>query len=112
VTQEQIRKFCKTLPGCTEDIKWEHDSCFLIGEKMFCVIPTDGELHISLKATPEKFEELMHRSGIKPAQYLARYEWISIRDVSSVSLEELKHLIKMSYELIKAKLPSKVRKSI
>jgi predicted DNA-binding protein (MmcQ/YjbR family) len=34
---EQLRKFCLSFPGATEDIKWGADLCFCVGEKMFCV---------------------------------------------------------------------------
>ena len=27
--------FCRSLPGATEDIKWEHDLIFSVGGKMF-----------------------------------------------------------------------------
>lgn len=35
---EQVREFCRSLPGVAEDVKWGNDLCFTIGGKMFCVI--------------------------------------------------------------------------
>ena len=32
---EQLRKFCLSFPGATEDIKWGNDLCFCVGKKMF-----------------------------------------------------------------------------
>jgi len=78
---EAIRDICKTLPSVTEDIKWGNDLCFMIGGKMFCVVPMDIPLKISLKVTDEEFGELTDRRGIIPAPYAARYKWILIEDV-------------------------------
>ena len=39
---EQLRKFCLSFPGATEDIKWGADLCFCVGAKMFCVTGADS----------------------------------------------------------------------
>lgn len=107
---EDIQAFCKKLPGVKEDIKWGADLCFCIVEKMFCVIPLEGELTITFKVKDEEFDELVAREGIKPAAYLARNKWITVLDVTSLNRKELEGYIKQSYELVKAKLPRKLRK--
>ena len=107
---EEIRAFCKKLPGVTEDVKWGADLCFCIGEKMFCVVPLEGEYRITFKAGEEVFDELSIREGFMPAKYLARAKWVTLNDVSAVKRKELEGLIKHSYELIKAKLPKKALK--
>lgn len=113
MTLEQLRKFCLSFPGATEDIKWGADLCFCVGAKMFCVTDADTMEHgISLKCTPERFGELTERSGIIPARYVARYHWITIEDLSAVTGSELKELIESSYQLVFDKLPSKVKKTI
>ena len=62
---EQLRKFCLSMPGATEDIKWGADLCFCVGAKMFCVTGADSLAGgLSLKCTPEKFAELIEREGI------------------------------------------------
>jgi len=110
---EQLRKFCLSFPGATEDIKWGADLCFCVGEKMFCVTGADsGEGGLSLKCTPEKFEELIEREGIDPAAYVGRYKWVRIADLDAVTPAELKSLIGTSYQLVFDKLPPKVRKTI
>ena len=107
---EEIRAFCKKLPSVTEDVKWGADLCFCIGEKMFCVVPLEGEYRITFKAGEEIFDELSIREGFMPAKYLARAKWVTLNDVSLVKRKELEGLIKHSYELIKAKLPKKALK--
>ena len=110
---EQLRKFCLAFPGVTEDIKWGNDLCFNVGGKMFTVTSVDSsETGVSLKTTPEKFAELTERSGIIPAHYVARYHWITIEDQKAVAPSELKELIRESYQLVFAKLPAKIKKSI
>ena len=110
---EQLRKFCLSLPGATEDIKWGADLCFCVGEKMFCVTGADSIAGgLSLKCTPEKFEELIEREGIDPAAYVGRYKWVRISDLDVVTSFELNDLIKTSYQLVFDKLPPKIKKSI
>ena len=110
---EQLRKFCLSLPGATEDIKWGSDLCFCVGEKMFCVTGADTIAGgLSLKCSPEKFEELIEREGIDPAAYVGRYKWVRISALDAVTPTELKELIKTSYQLVFDRLPPKIKKGI
>ena len=109
---EQLRKYCLSFPGSTEDIKWGADLCFCVGAKTFCVTGADSMSGMSLKCTPEKFEELIERAGIDPAAYVGRYKWIHISNLDAVTPAELKDLIKTSYRLVFDKLPPKIKKSI
>jgi predicted DNA-binding protein (MmcQ/YjbR family) len=107
---EQLRNYCLSFSGATEDIKWGADLCFCVGEKMFCVTGADliaGGL--SLKCTPEKFDELIEREGIDPAAYVGRYKWVRIHDLDAVTPAELKALIAESYQLVFDKLPKKMK---
>ena len=110
---EQLRKFCLSLPGATEDIKWGADLCFCVGAKMFCVTGADSSSSgISFKCTPEKFNELIEREGIDPAAYVGRYKWVHVSDLDVLTPAELKELIKTSYQLVFDRLPPKIKKSI
>ncbi|HEX3100961.1 MAG TPA: MmcQ/YjbR family DNA-binding protein [Pyrinomonadaceae bacterium] len=110
---EQLRKFCLAFPGATEDIKWGADLCFSVGAKMFCVTGADAvNGALSLKCTPEKFDELIEREGIDPAAYVGRYKWVHIADLGAVTPDELKSLIAESYQLVFDKLPPKIKKTI
>jgi len=110
---EQLRKFCLAFPGATEDIKWGADLCFCVGSKMFCVTGADSiPVGMSLKCTPEKFNELIEREGIDPAAYVGRYKWVRIANLDAVSPDELKSLIGKSYQLVFYKLPPKIKKTI
>lgn len=104
---EFIRNICLALPGVTEDVKWGHDLCFLIGGKMFCVTGIEGDFGVSLKVRDDEFDALTSISGIIPAPYLARHKWIHVSNSSSFSLKDWKHYLQQSYALVKAKLPVK-----
>ena len=110
---EQLRKFCLSMPGATEDIKWGSDLCFCVGAKMFCVTGADSlSGGMSIKCTPEKFAELIEREGIDPAAYVGRYKWVRIANLDAVTPDELKALIGKSYQLVFDKLPPKIKKTI
>jgi predicted DNA-binding protein (MmcQ/YjbR family) len=110
MNQEIVREYCLALPYATEDVKWQKDLCFCIGNKMFAVVPLDGDgpHKLSFKCTPEEFAELTELPGIVPAPYAARYHWIALERLDVVKAAELKRLLKDSYEMVKAKLPKKV----
>ncbi|MBK8465106.1 MAG: MmcQ/YjbR family DNA-binding protein [Chloracidobacterium sp.] len=110
---EQLRKYCLSFPGATEDIKWGADLCFCVCAKMFCVTGVDSIAGgMSIKCTPEKFDELIEREGIDPAAYVGRYKWVRIANLNAVTPDELKSLIGKSYKLVFDKLPPKVKKTI
>jgi len=100
---EFIREICLSFPDVKEDIKWGHDLCFLIREKMFCVTGIEGEFGVSLKVKDDEFEELTSKKDIIPAPYLARYKWIYVKNASCFSMQEWKKYLKQSYNLISTK---------
>jgi predicted DNA-binding protein (MmcQ/YjbR family) len=112
MTLEELRKFCLSLPHVTEDVKWGHDLCFLIGGKMFCVTGIEGPLKVSLKVPDEEFGDLIEKPGIVPAPYLARYKWVLVDPSCGWKKKEWEHYIRESYELIKDKLPPKIKKTL
>lgn len=109
---EQIRKFCLSMPHATEKVQWGNDLVFKIGEKMFAVVGLDTryDTKLSFKCTPEKFAELVEQEGIIPAPYVARYHWVALQDLNALPPRELKELLKNAYQLVRDKLPAKVRK--
>jgi len=110
---EDIQHICKSLPGVTEDIKWGNDLVFSIGGKMFCVAGLNqSPTTASFKVTDEEFDEMCDRDGFKPAPYVAKYKWVWIEDISKMKKAEWKKYIKQSYDLVKAKLPNKIKKQL
>lgn len=104
---ELIRDLALSLPSATEGVKWGNDLCFMIGEKMFCVVSLDPPLKVSLKVTDAEFDDLINTEGILPAPYVAKHKWIMIEDTSVFNKKKWKFYIAQSYDLVKSKLTKK-----
>jgi predicted DNA-binding protein (MmcQ/YjbR family) len=111
---EELRKFCLGMPGAAEDVKWGADLTFCVGKKMFAVtaLEATADSGVSFKCTPEKFAELVERPGIMPAHYVARYHWVTLEKLDALTSDELKNLLKHSYQLVFEKLPKKIKDSL
>jgi predicted DNA-binding protein (MmcQ/YjbR family) len=110
---EKVRAYCLSFPNVTEDVQWESDLLFRIGNKMFAVASLEASDHVlSFKCTPEKFAGLVERDGIMPAPYVARYHWVALENFNALKEAELKALLRNSYEMVLAKLPKKVRERL
>lgn len=108
---DELRSHCLSLSHVTEDIQWGNDLLFRIGDKIFAATGLGvTPIQITFKCTPEKFAELIEIDGIVPARYTARYHWVTVERTDALPRRELETLIKQSYEMVLAKLPSKVRK--
>jgi predicted DNA-binding protein (MmcQ/YjbR family) len=110
---EDLRRICKSLLAVTEDIKWEHDLCFCIGAKMFLVVGLNSlPVSASFKVPDEEFDDILAREGFMPAQYVARYKWVTVDDLNRMRKAEWKHYVEQSYALVSAKLPKKLKKEL
>ncbi|MES2419475.1 MAG: MmcQ/YjbR family DNA-binding protein [Bacteroidota bacterium] len=105
---ESFRVYCLSLPGTTEGMKWEH-LCFMIEEKIFVIIAIDEGNSFSTKCSPEDFDELAARDGIKQASHMAKRQWVQIENLEVLSDNELKERIKASRALVLSKLPKKIQ---
>ena len=113
MTIESIRRWCLSLPGVTEDIKWDDDLVFSVGGKMFCVAMLELPHRLSFKCDEEAFAELIEREGIIPAPYLARAKWVSLESLDGpMEWRELKGRLRLSYALVKARLPKRAQAAI
>jgi predicted DNA-binding protein (MmcQ/YjbR family) len=110
---EAAKVLCRSFAGCTEDIKWGADIVFSVGEKMFAVTgsatPAEG---MSFKVDDDRFLELTDRPGIIPAPYLARAKWVYVSSEAELSDQEAAELLRLSYELVLAKLTKKLQGEI
>jgi predicted DNA-binding protein (MmcQ/YjbR family) len=113
MTIEALQTICHQQPGVTEDIKLGVHLCFNVGGKSFLFTHPDGvPPSASFKVPDEDFEEVSSMEGLEPQPYIARYKWVLARDINSLTKKEWEFYIKQSYQLIAAKLPAKVKKSI
>ncbi|SEO28437.1 Predicted DNA-binding protein, MmcQ/YjbR family [Duganella sp. CF517] len=110
---KQAKTLCRSLPGATEDVKWETNLVFSVGGKMFAVTENDDKAKgISFKVDDDRFLELTDRPGIILAPYLARARWVYVEELKSIGDAEAAELLKRSYELVFAKLTKKLQREI
>ena len=111
---ESVRAYCLSFPHATENVQWGNDLVFKIAGKMFAVVVLEGpsKYCLSFKCTEEKFNEMIEQDGIDPAPYSARYHWVALERFDVLSEQELKALLRNSYDLVCDKLPRKVREQL
>ncbi len=103
---------CRSLPGTTEDIKWENDLVFSVGAKMYAVFDPATPDTPSFKCDPYDFARLSILDGVRPAAYLARAGWVHLERPDALPLDELKDLLTKSHDLVLARLPKTVQREI
>lgn len=103
-----IREFCLSFPQAKENLQWGDDLCFKIGGKIFSIVSLDNP-RLCFKCTPETFAELIEREDIHPAPYVGRYKWVMLDRLDAVGWNELKALIRASYDMVAANAPKKAR---
>ena len=110
---EKAKALCLSFPGCTEDVKWENNLVFSVGQKMFAVTDTATPASgISFKVDDDRFLELTDRPGIIPAPYLARAKWVYVENAKALSDQEAAELLRRAYALIFAKLTKKMQREL
>ena len=105
----RLPDLCRSLPGVTEDVKWEHNLVFSVGDKMFAVFDLPDQRAMSLKVDPDTFDVLTGQRGIRPAPYLAKHSWISIDPETTLPVEAIEELLEESHALVAAKLSKKLQ---
>jgi predicted DNA-binding protein (MmcQ/YjbR family) len=106
---EATREFCLAFPQAKENLQWGDDLCFKVGGKIFAIVSLDNP-RLCFKCTPETFAELIEREDIHPAPYVGRYKWVMLDRLDAVGWNELRDLIRQSYEMVAARVPKKLSK--
>lgn len=106
---EQLQHFCLSLPVATEDVKWDNDLVFSVGDKMFCVASLEPPFKVSFKVPDDVFEEMTSQPGMVPAPYMARAKWVLVTNPSLFNKTEWEAYVTQSYNLVKARLTKKLR---
>lgn len=110
---QDLESICTSFPNLTQDIKWGNDLVFSIGGKMFCVAGLNqSPTSASFKVEEDEFEEIVSRPHFKPAPYVAKYKWVLIEDITKMSAKEWGTRLQISYDLVRAKLPLKIKKTL
>lgn len=112
---ERLHAHALAHAGTTVTRQWGDDLVFKVAGKMFLVLSLDGQTvsDLSFKVTPADFRRLPRGSdAYRPAPYLARASWLQLTDPAAVPEAGLRALITASYDLVRAKLPAKVRTTL
>jgi predicted DNA-binding protein (MmcQ/YjbR family) len=110
---EWVRELCLSFPQVTEEEVWENDLTFKVAGKMFAhTVLIPAPVWLSFKASPESFAELTERQGIIPAPYLGRAKWVALETKDALNPEELGALLRLSYDMVVAKLPKRTQQAV
>jgi predicted DNA-binding protein (MmcQ/YjbR family) len=101
---DAIRAYCLAFPEATEKLQWGDALCFKVRAKMFAVLGLD-HVRLTFKCAPETFGELIERPNMRPSPYLGRHHWIMLDRLDALRADEMKELIRQSYEMVAAKAP-------
>lgn len=103
---EELRNYCLSLKGVTEDFPFDESTLvFKVVGKMFCLTNLEGDLSINVKNEPEKNIELREKyPAIKPGYHMSKIHWNTIDLDGSISDDFIKNLIDESYDLVVMKL--------
>lgn len=109
-------KFCKSLMHSTSVVQWGGSHVWKIGGKVYAVgsVQDEGNVFVSFKASPIAFEVLGDQPGLRPAPYLASrgMKWIQWMSDETLSEDELKAHIEMSYQIVGAGLTKKLQREL
>ncbi len=108
---EELREYCLSLKGVTEDFPFDETTLvFKVAGKMFCLTDLEGDLNINVKNDPEKNIELREEyPAIKPGYHMSKKHWNTIELDGSIPDDMVKNLIDESYDLVTISLPRKVQ---
>lgn len=116
MTYKDLEKFLLALPHATLTIQWGADRVFKVAGKMFAVIGDYGDgkgpAGMSFKAAEESFRILTELSGIKPAPYLARAQWVHLDKPTRLKSAELKAYLTRAHAIVASGLPKKTQKAL
>jgi predicted DNA-binding protein (MmcQ/YjbR family) len=101
---DQIRDYCLSFPQASEKLQWDDALCFKVNGKMFAVVGLD-RVRLTFKCSPVVFADLIEREDIRPSPYLGRYNWVMLERLDALGNDELRDLIRQSYEMVVAKAP-------
>jgi predicted DNA-binding protein (MmcQ/YjbR family) len=100
---EQIREYCLSKKGVTEDYPFDEVTLVLkVMGKMFTLVSLDEiPLRLNLKCDPEKVIELREKyESVLPGYHMNKKHWNSIIVDGSIRASEIQSWIDDSYNLV------------
>lgn len=111
---EELREYCLTLKGATEDFPFDETVLvFKVAGKIFCLTDLDDKFALALKNDPEKNIELREQfPAVKPGYHMSKKHWNTIDVDGTISDNMLKDFIDESYDLVVLKLTKEVKQKL
>ena len=107
---DSVRGYCLSFPQARENLQWGETVCFKVAGKILATLSLNSvPQSLCFKCTAEKFAELCEQEGIRPAPYVGRYKWVLLERLDVLFDEELKDLIRQSYEMVAGKGKTKAK---
>lgn len=118
---EEFRDYCLSLPQVTEKMPfttlkdpYSRDVlCFYIGSKWFCYVNIEVFDRCCLKMQEDDAYELRAQyDGVKPAWHMNKRYWSDVYFNQDVPDEQIKQLVRISYDLVLNSLPKNEKTKI
>lgn len=100
---EQVREYCLSKPGVTEDFPFgESTLCLRVLGKIFALMGLDSDhLSINLKAEPDYALELREQHPeVQPGFHMNKKHWNTVDFEGALDGRMLRHLLDHSYEQV------------
>lgn len=109
---DTLRGICLSKKGTTEEVQWGEHLLFKVAGKMFCITNLEDANDTAFKVSDEDFDELPASEVFIPAPHLQRAKWLKVVRAEALKTADWEARIATSYELVKAKLPKKIKASL
>lgn len=112
---EEVRQYCLSKPGATEDLPFDEVTLvFKVMGKMFALTGLDeAECSVNLKCDPERAVQLREAyPDIIPGYHMNKKHWNTVYCERELEADFLEGLIDHSYDLVVAGLRKKDRETL
>ncbi|TAD95974.1 MAG: MmcQ/YjbR family DNA-binding protein [Bacteroidetes bacterium] len=103
---EDLRNYCLDFKGVTEEFPFDNKTLvFKVLGKMFALTDVDNFESVNLKCDPQYALELRERhQAVREGWHMNKKHWNTVSVHSDLNIQQIKDLIKHSYDLVVAKL--------
>lgn len=103
ITHKQVEEYILSMPNARLDYPFgEEVAVYKVGDKMFALIPEKKDpIRISLKCDPQLAKHLRSKyESVMPGYHLNKKHWNTIVLTGQLNWEQVKDLIRHSYQLV------------
>lgn len=103
MTHKEVEEYLLSMPNAHLDYPFGEDvAVYKVGDKMFALVAEKSQpVRISLKCDPLLAQTLREKyESVMPGYHLNKKHWNTVLLTSQLSWEEIKDLIRHSYDLV------------